>query len=159
MLELDILRAKQAAYMRGWRKRTHAISASSTYESWKAMRVRCFRKTFINYKNYGGRGITVCDRWMKFENFVADMGLRPEGKTLDRIDNDGNYGPGNCKWSTPAEQIQNRRPKSHRTHCLRGHLFTKENSYISPATGNKACRICRNAREKRNRQKRDLSTR
>jgi hypothetical protein len=77
------------------------------YGSWFNMKQRCLNHNNPAYKNYGGRGITVCERWMKFKNFLEDMGERPEGKTLDRIDNDGNYEPSNCKWSTPKEQANN----------------------------------------------------
>lgn len=83
--------------------------ASPTYKSWTSMRVRCLCRTANNYAPYGGRGIRICDRWLEsFENFLADMGERPEGTTLDRIDNDGNYEPGNCRWATVAEQNRNK---------------------------------------------------
>jgi hypothetical protein len=73
------------------------------------MMQRCTNPNNTQYKDYGERGITVCDRWKVFKNFLADMGVRPEGMTLDRKDNNKGYTPKNCKWSTRSEQQRNRR--------------------------------------------------
>jgi hypothetical protein len=84
------------------------------------MKSRCLNSNVPAYDNYGGRGITVCDRWRdSFENFYEDMGDPPSPKhSIDRIDNDGNYEPGNCRWATMSEQNSNRRPYKHM--CNRG---------------------------------------
>ena len=80
---------------------------------WKDMRARCHRASHADFKYYGGRGISVCDRWREsFEAFYADMGSRPSNKhSIDRINNDGNYEPGNCRWATRSEQERNKRAK------------------------------------------------
>lgn len=89
----------------------HNLSKTKTYASWNAMINRCHRKNKHGEKYYKNRGITVCERWLdSFENFLADMGERPLGKTLDRINNDKNYEPENCRWATPKEQRKNQRP-------------------------------------------------
>jgi hypothetical protein len=93
------------------RKRGEGRQGTSTYYIWGAMIQRCTNPRNRDYPSYGARGITVCDRWHKFENFLADMGERPDGLSLDRIDNDGNYEPGNCHWATPVQQANNRRPR------------------------------------------------
>jgi hypothetical protein len=90
---------------------THGKSNSPEYMAWRSCRERCNNPNIPGYRNYGGRGITICDRWLNsFENFYADMGPRPSPKhSLDRIDNDGNYEPGNCRWATTKQQSRNRR--------------------------------------------------
>jgi hypothetical protein len=80
------------------------------YITWQAIIQRCTNPRSHAWKDYGGRGITVCERWRVFENFLADMGEKPVGRSIDRIDNDGNYEPGNCRWATGSEQQRNKRP-------------------------------------------------
>lgn len=82
---------------------------SKTYQTWQHIIQRCNNSNHTSYKNYGGRGINVCDRWLKFENFLEDMGERPPNLTIDRVDNNEDYCKENCKWSTNKEQKRNTR--------------------------------------------------
>ena len=87
---------------------THGMRNSREYKIWAGMKYRCLNSNAVNFKNYGGRGITVCDKWMTFEGFFEDMGSA-NGMCLDRIDNDRGYSKENCRWVTPGENSRNRR--------------------------------------------------
>lgn len=99
---------------------THGMGRRSdrdgTYRSWDSMKQRCRNPGHHKFPSYGGRGINVCERWLSYENFFADMGKRPPGTTLGRKDNDGNYTPENCAWQTSREQSGNKRNSNLLTH-------------------------------------------
>lgn len=103
-------------------KRRHGMSDTPSYSSWSSMIGRCTNPKCVAFPDYGGRGIEVCDRWMDFESFLEDMGERPAGLTLDRINNNGNYEPGNCRWATRKQQHNNRR--ANRLLSLNGETMT-----------------------------------
>lgn len=89
-------------------KLQHGASGTGTYNTWKSMIARCLHEAHDAYPLYGGAGITVCDKWLEYEGFLEDMGQRPSGLTLDRIDGSLGYFPGNCRWATKKEQANNR---------------------------------------------------
>jgi hypothetical protein len=96
---------------------THGRHDTRTYQAWHSMRQRCLNALHRAYPSYGGRGITICRRWLdSFEAFLKDMGERPDNRSLDRIDNDGNYKPDNCRWATCSEQQRNTRANRLLTH-------------------------------------------
>jgi hypothetical protein len=117
------------------RSTKHGLCRSRAYQSWKGMKARCFNPRDRAYPDYGGRGITVCERWLIFENFYADMGERPPGMSLDRINNDGNYEPGNCRWATVAEQLANRRPRRHSKRRRKRSSLAALQSYVAAMRG------------------------
>lgn len=118
---------------------SHGMSATPEYRSWRAMKARCYNEKFPAYEYWGGRGIKVCDKWIdSFQEFYADMGNRPQGTTLDRIDNNGDYTPNNCRWATLTEQSHNKRtPKKNKVGVKGVRFNAKDGVWISQITHNR----------------------
>lgn len=102
------------------RKTCNILKKKSSYNLWMTMKQRCFNPRNKKYKYYGNRGITICDRWLIFVNFYVDMGEKPQDRSIERINNNGNYEPGNCKWATSSEQNSNSRNTIGRTLTYNG---------------------------------------
>jgi hypothetical protein len=102
---------REVAVAVGERSRTHGRSRTPIYNTWNLMLQRCRNPNNPRYADWGGRGIMVCERWLSFENFYADMGDRPPNRTLHRVDNDGPYSPENCEWADDLTQRTSKRPQ------------------------------------------------
>ena len=123
---------------------SHGMSRTPEYLAWVAMKARCYNTNHPRYKDWGDRGIRVCDQWVNsFENFYRDMGPKPDGTSINRIDNDGNYEPSNCEWASVDVQMSNMRPAKSLTSFSCGHPHTPENTIKRDDSNAYRCRICR----------------
>jgi len=122
---------KSCGCLRYTANKTHGMAGKHPlYDTWLNIRRRCNSEENPAYKYYGGRGIKVCDRWNNFENFLSDMGERPSGTSIDRVNNDGNYSPENCRWATKEEQMNNVRKKKNNKTGITGVYVSAAGRYI-----------------------------
>lgn len=122
-------------------KTTHGMTNTPEWYSWSAMRTRCLNPNVVDYSRYGGRGITFCESWSDFSAFFADMGYRPEGTTLDRIDVNGNYCKENCRWATSKQQGRNRRNSTLLTHKGQTKCISEWAEYLDVSVNTLIARI------------------
>jgi hypothetical protein len=135
-LSCGCLRGEQIAERSLKHDQAHRGKRTPTYQTWASMLLRTRATHGDQFEKYGSRGITVCERWLVFENFLADMGERPRGKTIDRINNEGNYEPGNCRWATPSQQAFNTRTQKNNTSGTRG-VWRSGSKWIASIGGRK----------------------
>ena len=129
-------------------RKNYGLSETKEYHTWEAMKQRCLNKKHPGYKDYGGRGIKICDRWLEFENFLKDMGIAKKGLSLDRINNDGNYEPSNCRWADVYEQAINQRLQKTNTTGYRGMGYREDrNKWYIKLYRNKKVAFSKNAIE------------
>lgn len=120
----------------------HGWKGTPTYNAWQNMKRRCDDRNRPNFNDYGGRGITVCERWLhSFSNFLDDMGEKPENLTLDRIDNDKGYFPENCRWATVSQQNFNQRVRKDNTQGVKGVSFSKREGKFKAYINRKGVQI------------------
>lgn len=105
---------------------THGMIGTPVYKTWEMMIQRCYNANYDSYKFYGGRGIIVCDKWLKFGRFFEDMGERPDGLSIDRVDNEKGYFKDNCIWATQTQQIRNRRIQKRNSTGIVGVWWSKQ---------------------------------